>query len=77
MLSLLVWGQLVLASDYPQMREMQALHKAVRCVFAASPWALENTVRAVYAVAHRMPCTRSTVVAQVLAWLENIPHGGG
>ena len=65
--SALAWGQVALASDYPRAHVMSALHKAVRRVHAASPWAPENTIRA---VAHCMPCPRPTAVAAVVTWLE-------
>ena len=67
------WGQVALASDCPGMSVMHALHIAVCCVFAASPWAPDNAIRAVCAVAHRMLCAQSTAVATIaatVAWLE-------
>ena len=42
----------VLASDYTRMAAMRAMHKSVRCVYSASPWNAENTMRALYAIAH-------------------------
>ena len=66
----LAWGQLSLASDFPRMQVMRALHHALRRLLAASPWAPENTIRAMYAVAHRALCARPTAIAAVEAWLE-------
>ena len=50
----LAWAQIALASDYTPMSVMRALHKSVRRVYSASPWNAENTMRAVYAVAHHV-----------------------
>ena len=46
------WAQLGMASAYPRMVVMRALHKSVCRVYSASPWGAENTMRAVYAIAH-------------------------
>ena len=40
---------------------MQALHKAVRRVYSASPWGAEHTMRVVYATAHHQACAHSAV----------------
>ena len=46
-LSALAWAQVAMASDFPRLQVMRPLHMVVRHVFAASPWAPENTTRRV------------------------------
>ena len=58
-------------SGYRRMTPMRALHKAVRRVYAASPWWSENTMRAVYSVGHDLPCSRATATAKLVHWLAN------
>ena len=52
----LAWAQVALSSDYDRMTVMRAMHKSVCRVYCASPWNVEGTVRAVYALAHHQPC---------------------
>ena len=40
-------GQLAMVSDYLKMQVVRVLHKGVCRVFAAIPWAPENTIRTV------------------------------
>ena len=68
-LSALAWAQVALACDYARMMVMRAMHKSVRRVYSASPWNAENTMRAVYAIAHHQPCARSAVVTKLIHWL--------
>ena len=70
-LSALAWAQLAMLSGYKRMTVMRALHKAVRRVYAASPWWSENTMRAVYSVGHDLPCSRATATAKLVHWLTN------
>ena len=70
-LSALAWAQLAMLSGYRRMTVMRALHKAVRRVYAASPWWSENTMRAVYSVGHDLPCSRGTATAKLVHWLAN------
>ena len=76
-LSVLAWAQVGLASNYARMAVMRALHKAVCRVYAASPWTAENTMRAVYAIAHHQPCTQHTVVTRLIHWLHKNAHWHG
>ena len=69
-LSALAWAQVGLACDYRRMVVMRALHKAVRRVYSASPWSVENTMRAVYAIAHHQPCPQQQACARLLHWLR-------
>ena len=68
--SALAWAQVALASDYARMTVMRAMHKSVRPVYSASPWNAENTMRAVYAIAHHQPCAQSDVVTRLIYWLS-------
>ena len=68
-LSTLAWAQVALASDYGRMVVMWALHKAVHRVYSTSPLGAENTMCAVYAIAHHQPCTESAVVKRLVQWL--------
>ena len=70
-LSALARAQLAMLSGYGRMTVMRALHKAVRRVYAASPWWSENTMRAVYSVGHELPCSRSSATAKLVHWLAN------
>ena len=77
-LSVLAWGQLVLASDYPQMRVMRALHKAVHRVFAPPPPGLRKIVHTPCTPSHTACCAPNL---PPLPWLwhglKNVQHGGG
>ena len=68
-LSALAWAQVALACNYARMTVMSAMRKPVRRVYSASPWNAENTMRAVYAIAHHQPCARSAVVTKLMHWL--------
>ena len=48
---------------------MRVMHKSVRRVYSASPWNAENTMRAVYAIAHHQACTQSDVATILMHWL--------
>ena len=65
-LSTLSWAQLAMLSGYKRITMMHALHKAVRCVHAASPWWSENIVRAVYSVGHDLHCPQSAATAKLV-----------
>jgi hypothetical protein len=76
-LSALAWAQVALARDYGRMTVMRALHKSMRRVYSASPWNAENTMRAVYAVAHHQLCAQHVVVTRVMHWLFRNAHWQG
>ena len=65
-LSALSWVQVARACDYKRMAVMRAMHKTVRRVYSASPWAAENTMRAVYAIGHHQPCARAVAVDKLM-----------
>ena len=67
-LSALAWAQLRMASTYPRMVVMHALHKSVRRVYSASLWGAENTMHAVYAIAHHLPCTQQQASKRLVSW---------
>ena len=79
-LSALSWVQVALACDYKRMAVMRAMHnkrmavmramhKIVRLVYSASPWAAENTMRAVYVIGHHQPCVQAVTVDKLMHWL--------
>ena len=68
-LSALSWVQVARACDYKRMVVMRAMHKTVRRVYSASPWAVENTMRAVYAIGHHQPCPQAVAVDKLIHWL--------
>ena len=76
-LSALAWAQVALSSDYNHMTVMRAMHKSMRCVYYASPWNAENTMRAVYALAHHQPCPEAQIVNRLLHWLFRNAHWHG
>ena len=75
--SALVWAQVALAGDYGRMLVIRALHKAVRHVYCAvcRHGGAENTMRAVYAIAHHQTCSQHTVVARLIHWLHRNTQG--
>ena len=70
-MSAVAWAQLGMASVYPRMVVMRALHKFVRRAHSASPWDAENTMCAVYAVAHHELCTQQEASNRLVCWLNN------
>ena len=68
-LSALSWVQVARACDYKCMAVMRAMHKTVLRVYSASPWAAENTMRAVYAIGHHQPCPQAVEVDRLMHWL--------
>ena len=65
-LSALSWVQVALACDYKCMAVMRAMHKTMRRVYSASPWAAENAMRAVYAIGHHQPCAQAVAVDELM-----------
>ena len=59
-----------MAINYTSMVVLTALHKAVRRVYSASPWSAEDTVGAVYAIAHHQSCTQHQIATRLLHWLH-------
>ena len=68
-LSTLSSVQMALTCDYKCMAVMHAMHKIVHRVYFASPWAAENTMRSVYAIAHHQPCTQQAAIEKLVQWL--------
>ena len=64
-----VLAQVALASDCTRMAVMRAMYKSVCRVYSVSPWSAENTMCAVYAIAHHQPCTQCVAVKKLLHWL--------
>ena len=46
------------------------MHRAVCCVFAASPWGLETSMCAVYPLSHKILCTNQSAAARLAHWLQ-------
>ena len=69
-LSAPAWAQVALASDFPRMAVVRALHKSVRRVYSVSPWCANNTMRAIYAIAHHQPCKQHQAVTRLILWLN-------
>ena len=66
-----------MASDYTKMTVLRVLHKAVHCVYAASPWNGENTMRTVCVVAHHQACAPGQACSQLLHLLfQNVQWEG-
>ena len=61
--------QVAIACDYKRMAVMREMHKTVRRVYSASPWAAENTMRAVYTIGHHQPCVQAVAVDKPMHWL--------
>ena len=55
-----------MSSDYDRMTVMRAMHKSMRCVYCASPWSAEKTMRVVYALAHHQPCPQAHIVSRLI-----------
>mmetsp|Transcript_9164 Transcript_9164/g.14065 ORF Transcript_9164/g.14065 Transcript_9164/m.14065 type:complete len:83 (+) Transcript_9164:582-830(+) len=52
---------------------VRALHKAMRCVYSASLWDAENTMRVADVadtIAHHQPCAHSAVIKRLIHWLN-------
>ena len=64
-----ILSALALVCDYKRMAVMRAMHKTMRRVYSASPWAAENTMRAVYAIGHHQPCAQAVAVDKLMHWL--------
>ena len=47
------------------------MQKSARCVFSASPWSSENTMRAIFAVSHHKPAPKYLVVEKLIRWLRS------
>ena len=46
-------------------------------MYSASPGSAENTMRAIYAIAHDQPCAEHAVVTWLIHWLYRYPHWPG
>ena len=74
--SITSWAQIACLSGYARPTVLRALHSAVSCIVARTPWDVEKTLAWCQHVAYILPSTRDTILFRPHRWLQpNGPQG--
>ena len=71
LVSITIWYQIALLSDYPRSAVLRALHPAVPRIVSRTPWDVEATQAWALHVLYIPPATRNTIFHRLRAWLRN------
>ena len=76
-LSAAPWLQVARLSGYSRAEAMRAMHKGLHRSYATSPHNIQATIKAVYNLSYRLPCTRARAAQHVLHWIQKHAYWDG
>ena len=53
------------------------MHKGLHRAYATSPHDIQATIKAVYSLSYRLPCTRAQAAEHVLHWIQKHTYWDG